>query len=287
MALISMAVYDTEANQRTWMTAITLKSLQHTVNWDRHRLVIVDNNSCEQTKRLLRIAHLFIPNVKIITNTENLGTARAVSRGWRLKKKREHCLKLDNDCSFRQSGWLDAIEDMLDRDKKLGIAACKRSDLEERPDHKEEGYKSELVMLPHNPGQTWLCGEKVLHAVGTCTLFSWRLLQKIGELWQIGPYALDDSIACTRCQASGFWVGFLPNYAIDHVDPGNSDYQREKEAIAGNVICAGCQVGRGVLDGIIDPYMLADDPKVKLTQKGALVHKAGKLPSELIPLVKR
>jgi hypothetical protein len=53
MALIAMAVYDTDENGRTDYTARTLKSILDTVNLDRHRVVIVDNASCADTKRIL------------------------------------------------------------------------------------------------------------------------------------------------------------------------------------------------------------------------------------------
>ena len=53
MSLISMAVHDTVENGRTEFTRRTLESLSDTVDWENHRLFIIDNNSCEKTKTLL------------------------------------------------------------------------------------------------------------------------------------------------------------------------------------------------------------------------------------------
>ncbi|KKL70068.1 hypothetical protein LCGC14_2108670, partial [marine sediment metagenome] len=48
MALIGMAVHSTPENNRLQYTKRTLESLERTVDWDKHRLIIVDNNSCEE-----------------------------------------------------------------------------------------------------------------------------------------------------------------------------------------------------------------------------------------------
>jgi hypothetical protein len=55
MAIISMAVYDTEENKRSELTKQTINSLLLTTDLDKHTLVVIDNNSCAETKEYLKL----------------------------------------------------------------------------------------------------------------------------------------------------------------------------------------------------------------------------------------
>src|SRR4051812_37699650 len=101
-ALIVMCCYDTEENGRTEYTVKTLRSLKQTVDWKKHRLAIIDNNSCQATKNVLN--HIVTTNKdwRIITLPENVGTARGINIGLRLRKPGEHAIKMDNDIVANQ-----------------------------------------------------------------------------------------------------------------------------------------------------------------------------------------
>jgi GT2 family glycosyltransferase len=252
MSLIAMAVFDTPENQRASLTAQTLIGLHRTVGWLRHRLVVIDNGStCGRTRAILDglrpDVSVFgewaswvgtLPPATVIRNAENRGTARAVNQGWLLRRSDEPAIKIDNDVVIHQSGWADLLEECVARDPALGIVGLKRKDLEERPDHDNPWYRSTLHMLPHKPGERWLAVEKVAHVMGTCQLYSPRLLEKIGFLYQSGKYSLDDSDAAVRCQVAGFYSAFLCNVDIDHIDPGDSEYTTWKQKYAGERIAA-------------------------------------------------
>ena len=49
-------------------------------------------------------------------------------------------------------------------------------------------------------------------------------LKKIGALKQIGPYGLDDAIYCHRMRLGGYLNAFVPDVAIEHIDPGHPKY---------------------------------------------------------------
>ncbi len=78
MALLIVAVYDTEENKRTPLTKRTLESFKETVDFSKHRLFCIDNNSCQETKDLLIEMQSIIP-FTIITNDKNVGTAKAAA----------------------------------------------------------------------------------------------------------------------------------------------------------------------------------------------------------------
>lgn len=236
--LIAMAVYDTEENNRTWMTKATLDSLLKTVDFSRHRLIIVDNNSCEKTQKLYdEYSEKFPDSCGIIKNNVNLGTAKAINEAWKLRTEGEHAVKMDNDVVIHQSGWANDMEEVFRRSPQIGICGLKRKDLDESPWNSCEWYKSELVMLPQEKGQKWVVVEKVRHVMGTCQAYSSALLDTIGYLYQMdGLYGFDDSLSALRSTISGFWNVFLHGIEIDHIDPGDRDYQKWKHDYSGKLM---------------------------------------------------
>ena len=249
MALISIAMFDSKENNRFDMTMRTLASLAKTVDFNHHRLFVVDNGSDpellqkvkdtqhEQTYYGAYYAQMYgeMPPFMLIENGENLGTAKAVNKGWAHRKEDEVCVKMDNDVVIHQAGWLDLIEEVFRRDPTTGICALKRKDLEERPNHPNTWFNSTLRMLPHEKGTEWIVVEEVAHCMGTCQGYNPRLLEKIGFLEQgDSVYGFDDSLAAARCNVAGFSNDFLPHIVIDHIDPGGTEYTEWKVKIAGD-----------------------------------------------------
>jgi GT2 family glycosyltransferase len=237
MALIAMAVFDTDENGRTDYTARTLKSILDTVNLDRHRVVVVDNASCADTKRILDLYSGYV-GFTVITLPDNIGTAKAVNKGWELRKDGEHCVKMDNDVVIHAKGWADQLENAIALDPTIGIIGLKRKDCCESPTHPDEFYRSTLQMLPHVAGTPWVVVEKVRHVMGTCQMFNSALLDKIGYLYQPRLYGFDDCLAATRCEVAGFYNAFLPHIEIDHIDTGETAYQGWKHKHAGDDMVA-------------------------------------------------
>lgn len=234
MALIAMVTYDTEENDRHWMTKETLEQLNRVTNlYDRHRLFIVDNGSDEGTVKLLRVVASRWNNTTLIENGENIGTARAVNKAWMERRPGEVCVKMDNDVVIHHDGWLDEIEEVFKRSPDIGIVGLKRKDLEERPSHPHEHYRSQLWMLPHEKGQRWIVVEAVNHVIGTCQAYNPLLLEKIGYLEQGDSlYGFDDALASVRSHVAGFANVFLPHIDIDHIDPGGTDFTEWKQGVA-------------------------------------------------------
>jgi GT2 family glycosyltransferase len=249
MALISLAVWDTEENNRTEYTAKTLETLYLTVNTRKHRIIIVDNGSCEATQKLLNKA----ARIEVIRLHENIGTAKAVNKAWQLRKPNENCVKMDNDVVIHSRDWVEDMERAIRLDPTIGIVGLKRKDCWEEPS-RTDFYKSSLEMLPHIPGEPWLVVERVNHVMGTCQMFSSALLDKIGYLYQPRLYGFDDALAAIRCQVAGFYSCFLPHIEIDHIDTGATAYQGWKEKHAGEDMVEYNRLKNGYLSGTIPVY---------------------------------
>lgn len=271
-----MAVWDTDENGRSLFTEKTLASIQETVNWSRHRLIVVDNNSCGRTKELLKHYCRMSSfedriNFRCITLSENIGTARAINKAWQQRGDNEACVKCDNDFTVKESGWLDKLEECIAREPQIGIIALKRKDLAEWPAHMANmsndeflRYKSKLVPLKktyRDLSQNWLVVERVSHAFGTVQLYSAALLERIGFLYQMGGlYSFDDSLSAVRCHVAGFWNCFYPHYEIDHIDPGNSKDTNDKCLYAAKMNPLFERVKREYLDGSRSVYHGPSDP---------------------------
>lgn len=228
MALIAVAVHDSEENKRSVLTKKTLINIVNTVDLNRHRLFVIDNFSCQKTHELYK-EFGGVNNFNLIRNTENIGTAAAINQAWRLRAPGEHCIKMDNDVIIHAKGWVDQMEEAISRDPAIGQVGLKRKDCWETTTHSNPDLRSTLFQLPHVAGERWIVVEKAKHIMGTCVMHSSALLDKVGYLFQPTLYGHDDVLMSWRSNLAGLYTCFLSHIDIDHIDPGDTPYQKWKE----------------------------------------------------------
>lgn len=277
MALICMAVHDTEENQRSEMTKKTVESLMAGINWQRHRVIIIDNGSCASTKEYLKqraaqttqtVAHTekttegytmvtdaTIKPITVFTNAANLGTAAAINQGLQHRKSGEYVIKMDNDVVIHKTGWVDEMEDVMRRMPQIGILGLKRVDLGESTYSINTDMRSKLLEVPHESGQRWRVVEECKHVMGTCTMLNPALLDRIGYFYQMdGLYGFDDSLLCIRSNVAGFMNCFLHGIDIDHIDPGGTEYADWKQKYAGAMLTRYAETEHAFKIGLKDIY---------------------------------
>jgi GT2 family glycosyltransferase len=246
MALIAMAVHDTVENKRTKYTKQTIDSLTNTVDFNYHRIIIVDNDSCKETKNILKEYEQFIT---VITNTENVGTAKAINQAWAYRQPGETVIKMDNDCVINHFGWVEDME-IATLKGNYGIVGLKRKDLLQSPSA-DEIWRTTLKMLPHENGEPWIVAEESEDIMGTCTMFHPQLTDKMGGLLQAGVYGFDDTLACIRAKLLGYKLAFLPHIDIDHIDEGGDAYTEWKRKYAGEKMEEFYKIKQGLINGTI------------------------------------
>lgn len=235
--ILAMAVHDTDDNGRTELTRRTLRSLSRTVDLSRFTLWVVNNASCDAT---LRAFDEFVasdpqgPLVRFLHNPANAGTAGAVNRAVARRQPGQGVVKIDNDVEWAHPGWVELLAEAEAREAKLGVIGLKRKDLAQTANATPgEWLHAPLYELPHQPGQPWLYLQATHDVMGTCVLYTGRLLDRVGFLSQPAEYGFDDCLMCLRAAKAGFLSGFvLSTPWIDHIDPGGTDYSRWKEAEA-------------------------------------------------------
>jgi len=246
MALIAMAVYDTEENKRSKYTSQTLENLANTVDFSEHRIIVIDNDSCEETKNILKDYDQFIT---AISNTENVGTAKAINQAWKYRKPNEVVIKMDNDVVINNYGWIEEME-LAMKLGGYGILGLKRKDLMQSPNASNH-WKTELKMLPHEKGDNWVVVEESADIMGTVQMFHPELINKMGGLMQAGVYGFDDTLACIRAILLGYKLAFLPHIDIDHIDIGGDAYTEWKRKYAGEKMEEFYKIKEGLINGTI------------------------------------
>jgi GT2 family glycosyltransferase len=231
MALIAIACYSTEENKKDDCLFKTLVSLKKTVDFNKHTLMLSVNSLTDTTRTIIDSFNDIISQV--IFNETNIGTAEAINKVWQHRLPDQHCVKMDDDVVIYNEGWLDLLEEAISRDNNIGILGAKRKDCCENPAHQDPQYRSTYFEIPHTPGEKWIVAEQVKHVMGTCQMYNYKLLEKIGYLYQLEKYGFDDVLASYRSEIAGFKNAFLPQIEIDHIDDGATEYQGWKERLAG------------------------------------------------------
>jgi GT2 family glycosyltransferase len=250
MALIALCCHDTIENGRSKYTKETLESLFNTVDFENHRLIIVDNNSCIETKNIISEFLTYTNrNIDVITNTENVGTAKAINQAWAMRQPGETLIKMDNDCVINHFGWVEDMEIAMLKGG-YGIMGLKRKDLLQSPTS-EDIWKTTLKMIPHEKGEPWYVVEESEDIMGTCTMFHPTLTDKMGGLMQSGLYGFDDTLACIRAKLLGYKLAFLPHIDIDHIDEGGDAYTEWKRKYAGDRMKEFYEIKKGLINGSI------------------------------------
>jgi GT2 family glycosyltransferase len=225
MALIAMAVYSTPENGKDEYLEKTLESLRQTVDFTKHRLILSVNSATKDTWMIIDNSRI----AKTIDNKKNLGTAEAINLAWKTQWPGENLIKMDDDVVIHAKGWVDQMEEAIQRDPLIGQCGLKRRDCWESVTHPDEFYRSKLIQLPHAPGEKWITVEEVHHVMGTCVMHSAALLNKVGYLYQPKLYGFDDSFMSFRSRLAGFKNVFLTSVDIEHIDRGDTTFQKWKE----------------------------------------------------------
>lgn len=201
--LIVMCVYATEANGKLKYVRECLASLAETVDFEKHRAIIVNQASCAEAADWLRAWQP--EGVQIIHLSKNIGTARGVNMGLIQRGNGEVCCKTDDDVTWGVIGWADEMERVLRERPEIGILGLKRDD---------------VYGVMAKDGEVLYCDD----IMGTCTAYSPALMDKIGGLAQFSCYGYDDSLYSVRSLAAGFRNAFLPAIPIVHLDEGGTEY---------------------------------------------------------------
>lgn len=215
MSLLMQCAYCTPENGKLKYLKQTHESLIATVNMERHRLIVVNNSQFPEAKSYLNEFQKSNRNVSVIHMYQNMGTAEGINAALRERNPGEYCIKLDDDLTWCSSGWVEEMERVMGDHPEIGILGLRRDDVYgELIEDGELLWNSDIM--------------------GTCTMYSPRLIDTIGALAQFSPhYGFDDTVYATRSLAAGFKNAYMKNIRIVNLDTGGTEYTEWKKREAG------------------------------------------------------
>lgn len=159
--------------------------------------IVVDDGSKEPITRI--IPKLF-PQVKMLSNSTNLGFAKTVNKGIDAASGDLICL-LNNDVKLPDSSWLKKMTTSMET-FDLTAPAGGRMD-------KNWNYQ---------PGEAKSNREKFAFLVGWCLLVKRKVFDKIGNIPEdFSKGFFEDVLFCYRAKKAGFKLGITENTGVEHL----------------------------------------------------------------------
>ncbi len=192
-------------------------------------VIVIDNNSTDGTREYLS----GIPEkVKVITNKENLGFAKACNQGARLGRG-HHLVFLNND-TLPQEGWLEEMVGSADSDDDVGIVGSKLLYPDDTIQHAGIGFINGIPDHPFRnlPGDHPEANElKELDMVtGACLLIKRDLFFECAGFDEQYKNGVEDIDLCLKVRSKGFKVIYNPKSTLYHYEgrtEGRFDHVKE------------------------------------------------------------
>lgn len=210
--MIAQCVYCTEENGKLSQLKLCHESLLDTCDLENNRLLITNNSTYKPAVDYLNsISH---KNIIVRQLKQNIGTAEGINLSMIQRRPKEYVTKIDDDLTWDNNGWFELMVDQIESNPNIGILGIKRDDV-----------YGELI---EDGDLLWN------HDIfGTCTMYNWRMIDKVGGLVQFSEYGFDDSIFSVRSEASGFRNAFMKNLRIQNIDTKETEYTEWKKREAG------------------------------------------------------
>ena len=195
---------------------------------DQTAVIMVDNGSTDDSR--LWVATHF-PQVQIIALPTNTGFAVANNLGLRATSA-PYVVLLNNDTEV-QAGWLDALLNVAESDRTIGMCAP-RIVLADRDDTIDSaGIRIDLLgfawQVGHNQrdGATYQTQQDVFGPSGAVALYRRVMLDQIGLLDEDFESYYEDVDLAWRAQQAGWRCRYVPQAKVLHVHSATSRRQPE------------------------------------------------------------
>lgn len=196
-----------------------LRSLFLEIDLSTTEIIVIDNNSTDETAKLLDFLGT---KIRVVKNVENKGFVEACNLGAALAKG-EYIVFLNND-TLVQPGWLVSMLETFDRDERVGAVGS----MIIYPD----GHLQEAGAVIWNDGTAATYGwaenpreprynfaREVDYCSGASLMISKKLFEKIGRFdMRYAPAYYEDTDLCMSVRAEGYKVIYQPASKIIHYE---------------------------------------------------------------------
>jgi GT2 family glycosyltransferase/glycosyltransferase involved in cell wall biosynthesis len=184
-----------------------------------YELIVVDNASTDGTAEYLCKMG---SRVRVITNRENLGFARACNQGAAVALGK-YIVFLNNDTRVH-ADWLDVLVQHMETHPETGIAGCKLLYEDGTIQHAGAAMRYDKAFFRHPykfmPGDHPLVNrERETDAVtAACFITPKTLFDKIGRFDEAYLNGCEDMDYCTAVREAGFTILYLPSSVVTHLE---------------------------------------------------------------------
>ncbi len=211
---------------RAGLTLQCLRSVVATVHGCTYEVVVVDNNSSDETPVVLERFQKEHPDVQmiVIRNKENLGFARACNQG--ANEARGRFLVFLNNDIIALPGWIEPLLAVLESDEQNGIVGAKLLNLDKTIQH--AGIIITDVPAPITGIHLWWGKspdfppaqvQRECQAVtGACLGIRKRLFEELGGFDENFMNDCEDLDLCFRVREKGFRVLYVPSSELVHLE---------------------------------------------------------------------
>ncbi len=196
-----------------------------------YEVIVVDNHSTDETPAFL--AGLG-GDVKIITNNENLGFAKACNQGAQAAKG-EYLVFLNND-TIPQAGWLSALVDEVKTHSDVAVVGSKLLYEDKTVQHAGVAFSREFLMPYHMyPGvpadAPFVSRRRELQCVtAACMLIRRQVFAQVGGFDEGYRNGFEDVDLCLKIREKNWKIVYQPHSTVIHLEsrtPGRKTHEEE------------------------------------------------------------
>ena len=183
---------------------------------DKHEILVIDNNSTDETAKFLTV--LNFQNLKVITNKQNFGFAYACNQGTR-QAFGNHIIFLNNDTEVTEN-WVDGLTKCLTSNRNIGIVGCKLLYPDSTVQH--AGVAFSAIKVHHiyrnfAPSHPAVNKQREFQAVtAACMLVPRKLFLSLGGFDESFINGFEDLDFCFRARSKGYKVVYTPESVVIH-----------------------------------------------------------------------
>lgn len=224
---LSFIILSRNSEQYIRKCLLAVQTSCHSENITDYEIILLDNNSADQTIRIVKKLHL--PNLRLLQMTSNLGTTRPRNLGFKQARGEFLCI-LDADTEIRKSDFSGAFAH-IQKNPRVGILAPRlilqcgavQHSVKKFPTGPDKLKSMAGILLRGSlSGTDHYCDfsfdsvREVDTAISACWILPQRTVTQIGLLDENIFYAPEDVDYCLRLNALGKKVVYYPFFEIVH-----------------------------------------------------------------------
>ncbi|MBX3006738.1 MAG: glycosyltransferase [Melioribacteraceae bacterium] len=192
-----------------------------------YELIVIDNNSSDETVNYLKSIEKNYENIRVILNKENIGFPAAINQGL-LECNGKYIIIVNNDIVVTKR-WLESLIEVAESDPKIGLVGPISNEVSGLQKDENAKYKSIEEMHKYAANVTKTNKGEILNfprIAFLCTLIKKEVIEKIGGLDErFTPGNYEDDDFCLRAQLAGFKTVIAKDVFIHHY--GSKSFKAE------------------------------------------------------------